>query len=68
MRKLAVLIALVVLLVGIPLSGIPDGSPSLADTSVPDDEVTSSANQTDNPNSTTATITITMRTPPLPDG
>ena len=67
MRKLVVLAALVALLTGLPLSGISDGSPSVADTSVPDNEVTSSANQTDNPGSATATITITMRTPPLPE-
>ncbi len=67
MRKLAVLATLVVLLAGLLLSGISDGSPSIADTSVPNNEVASNVNQNDNPNSTTATITITMRTPPLPE-
>ena len=64
MRKLAVLVAIVAILAGLPLSGISDSKVSVADTSVPDNEVTSTVNQTD---SATATITITMRTPPLPD-
>jgi hypothetical protein len=34
----------------------------IADTSVPNNEITSTMNHTD-----TATITITMRTPPLPE-
>jgi len=68
MRKFVVLAALVVLLAGLPLSGISDSKISVADTGVPDDEVTNTVNQTDSPISANATITITMRTPPLPDG
>lgn len=68
MRRSVVLVALVAMLTGLLLSGISDGNPSSADTNVPDNnEVSSSVNQTDNPSSATATITITMRTPPLPD-
>jgi len=67
MRKFAALVALVVILAGLLVSGISDGSPSVADTSVPDNEVTSSVNQTDSSLSANATITIIMTTPPLPD-
>ena len=67
MRRLAVLVALVVILAGLVLSGISEGSPSIADTSIPNNEVTNSVNQSDNPSSATARITITMTTPPLPE-
>jgi len=67
MRRLAVLVALVVILAGLVLSGISEGSPSIADTSSPNNEVTSSVNQTDSPLSANATITIIMTTPPLPE-
>ena len=65
MKRLVVLVALIVVLAGLFLSG--DSKTSIADTSVPNNEITSIVNQTDNPASETATITITMRTPPLPD-
>jgi len=35
------------------------------DTSIPNNEITSSENQTDSPLSTNATITIIMTTPPV---
>jgi len=60
MKRLLVLLALVVVVVGLFMPG--DSKASTADTNVPDNEITSSVNQTDS-----ATITITMRTPPLPD-
>jgi len=44
------------------ISGISDSKTSIADTTIPNNEIASSVNQTD-----TATITITMTTPPLPD-
>jgi len=64
---LAVLVALVVLLAGLLLSGISDSKASTADVSIPNNETTSTVNETDNPSSVTATIMITMRTPPLPN-
>ena len=64
-RSLAVLLALMVILTGLLMSG--DSLATTADTSVPNNETASSVNQTDSPLSANATITITMRTPPLPD-
>ena len=60
MKRLIVLVTLLVVVVGLFLSG--DSKASTADTNVPDDEIASSVNHTDS-----ATITITMITPPLPD-
>lgn len=59
---LAVLVALVVILAGLVLSGISDNKISTADTSIPNNEIASSVNQTNS-----ATLAITMTTPPLPD-
>lgn len=64
MKRLVVLLALVVMVAGLFMPG--DSKASVADTNVPDNEIASSVNQTDNPSSANATITITMRTPPLP--
>jgi hypothetical protein len=63
---LVALLALMVILTGLLLSG--DSLATTADTSIPDDEITNSTNQTDSPLSANATITIIMTTPPLPDG
>ena len=65
MKRLLILLALIVVVAGLFMPG--DSKASIADTSVPDNELTSIVNQTDNVASETATITITMRTPPLPD-
>jgi len=59
---LAVLLALMVILTGLLLSG--DSLATTADTSILDDEITNSTNQTLSAN---ATITIIMTTPPLPE-
>jgi len=61
-RSLAVLLALMVILTGLLLSG--DSLATTADTSILDDEITNSTNQTLSAN---ATITIIMTTPPLPE-
>jgi len=53
MKRLVVLVALVVVIVGLLLSG--DSKASTTYTSIPDNEITSSVNQTNS-----ATITITM--------
>jgi len=60
MKKLIVLASLVVLVIGLLLSG--DSLATTTNTSIPDNEIASSVNQTDS-----ATLTITMITPPLPD-
>jgi len=64
-KRLGFLLILVVLVAGLFMSG--DSLATTADTNVPDNETASSVNQTDSPLSANATITITMRTPPLPD-
>jgi len=66
-KRLIVFGLLALLLIGLLGSGISDSSPTIADTNIPNNEVTGSVNQTDNPSSATATVTITMQTPPLPD-
>jgi len=65
MKRLAVLVALVAVVVGLLISR--DNKVSIADTSIPDNEATSSVNQIDSPISANATITIIMTTLPLPD-
>lgn len=68
MRKLnLVILAIIVFVAGILCLATSDSKASIADTNVANNDVTTSINQTDNPSSATATITITMRTPPLPD-
>jgi hypothetical protein len=64
-RRLTVLLALMVILTGLSLSG--DSEASATDTGVPDNEITSSVNQTDGLLSANATVTTITTTPPLPD-
>ena len=64
MWKRRLLILGLVLMVIVACLAVSDSRALIADTSVPNNEVTSTVNQTD---SATATITITMRTPPLPE-
>jgi phosphate/sulfate permease len=64
-RRLTVLLALMVILTGLLLSG--DSKASTTNTGIPDNEIASSVNQTDSPLSANATITIIMTTPPLPE-
>lgn len=65
MKSLAVLLALMVILTGLLLSG--DSLATTADTNILDNEITSSVNQTDSSFSANATITTVMTTPPLPE-
>ena len=65
-KRLILLPTVVVARTGLFLSGITD-TISIGNTSAPDSEVASSVNQPDDSGSATATITITMRTAPLPD-
>ena len=64
-RRLTVLLALMVILTGLSLSG--DSKASATDTGVPDNEIASSVNQSDSPLSANATSTIIRTTPPLHD-
>jgi len=57
-ESLAVLLALMVILTGLLLSG--DSLATTTDTSIPDSEITNSTNHS-------ATLTITMMTLPLPE-
>ena len=63
-KRLSLLPRVVVARMRLFLSGISD-TISIANTSLPDSEVASSANQADNSSSATATITITWQTLPL---
>ena len=59
MLRLFFLAILVVLLAGVVLFGLSDAVISIADTSIPDNEVTSSVSKANN-SSASAAITITM--------
>ena len=61
MKRLVTIIATAILLIGLVLLGSSDTRISIADTRVPDDEVTSSISKANN-SSASATITITMYT------
>jgi hypothetical protein len=59
--RLVISVTLVVLLLGLILFGLSDNAISIADTSVPNNEVASSISKASN-SSASATITITMYT------
>lgn len=61
-----VVLTIIVLVVSVLCLVSSDSKVSIADTNIPND-IASSVNQTDSPLSANATITITMRTPPLPN-
>lgn len=61
MRRSVVLAILVVVFAGLLLSGLTDNTTSVADTSVPNNEVASSVSKASN-SYVSATITITMYT------
>ena len=65
MKRIIGIAVIVVLLVISLLSTITRAGPSIADISVPANELTSNVGET--ANSASATITITMTTAPLPD-
>ena len=60
-------IILVIMSAALVLFGLGDGNTRVGDTSVSDNEVAGGAGETDDRDSSSATITIIMRTPPLPD-
>jgi len=67
-RKLnLVILAIIVFTAGIPCLATADSKSSIADTGIPNNAMTSSVNQTDSPISANATITITVKTLPLPE-
>ena len=59
MKRLVTVVTLAILLVGLVLLGLSGNATSIADTRVPDNELTSSVSEVNN-SSATATITITM--------
>jgi len=59
MKSLVTVVTLAILLVGLVLLGLNDTAISVADTSIPDNEATSSISKASN-SSSSATITITM--------
>ena len=59
MKRLILVIALVVILVGLPVLVVSDTGASLTDGSIPDNEITTSQTEANN-SSASATITITM--------
>lgn len=63
MKNLVTVIVLAILIVGLALSGLTDTRIAIADTSIPDDEITTLQTEETN-SSATATITITMTTAP----
>jgi hypothetical protein len=60
-KRLVTLVTLAILLIGFVLVGLSDTRISIADTSIPDNEVASSVSKVGN-SSASATITITMYT------
>ena len=66
MKRLVTSVTLVVALTRLLLLGLTDVSASIADTSIPDNEIASSASEAETCDSTSARITITWRTAPLP--
>ena len=58
MKRLTALVTLAIILTGLVLFGLSDAVISIADTSTPDNEVTSSVSKASN-SSASATITIT---------
>ena len=61
MKRLVTVVTIAILLIGLVLLGLSDTRISIADTSIPDNEVTSSVSKVGN-SSASATITITMYT------
>jgi len=60
-KRLAILVILTILMAGLVLFGLSDTDISIANTLVPDNEVTSTISKASN-SSASATITITMYT------
>ena len=58
-KRLILLIALVVILAGLPVLVVSDTSASLADSNIPDNDITTMRTEASN-SSASATITITM--------
>lgn len=61
MKRLIPLIALVVILAGLPVLVVSDTSASPSDSNIPDNEITASQTEASN-SSASATLTITMYT------
>lgn len=66
-KRLFLPIILVIIATALVLFRTGDGCALIGDTLVSGDEVAGYTRETDDRDSSTATITITMKTPPLPD-
>ncbi len=66
-KRLFLPITLVIMSAALVLFGSGDSKTLVGDTGVSDNKVGSNVGQPDGRDSSSATITITMRTPPLPD-
>jgi len=66
-KRLIALVPLVAVLIALVLLGVGDSAASIADTPIPTNEAASTASEEGNPDSANATITIIMRTAPLPE-
>ena len=67
MKRLTHLVLLAAMLTALVLFGVADATTSIADTPIPGSDIVSSPNEAGNRDSANATITITMRTAPLPE-
>ena len=67
MKRLIVLFVLVVTLLGLVLLGNAHSSASVADTTILDNDVTTSVSEIKDSSSASATTMITWRTAPLPE-
>jgi len=66
-KRLFLPFILVIMSAALVLFGLGDSSTLVGDTSVSSNEAAGSVSETDNRDSSSATITIIMKTPPLPD-
>ncbi len=66
-KRLTHFVLLAAMLTALVLLGVADSAASIADTSIPCNEVATSASESNSPQSSSATIRIIMRTPPLPN-
>jgi len=66
-KRSVVLLAVVALLIALLISGLSDATALVADTGISDNDKASSVGEADNPDSASATITITWTTARSPD-
>ena len=67
MKRLIALVPLVAMPTALIILGVADSAASIADTPILSSEALSRGNEAGNPDSANVTITITTKTPPLPE-